>query len=208
MLTTLGSIWPGVRPAESGDFTRRAAKNKKISLMQAESLPDLIKSHTDSQRRLALNGLDGSTRENYDQWTEKLIGILAHLEASIDFGEDKLLGERAVVSQCIEELKRSAESVDNYIEASAHCRDFVVDGVGIAILGKPNAGKSTFSLLCRRDLTIVSDLSGTTRDLVRHSIEIGGHSVTLCDTAGLKNLDLGDGESTKTETLLDKHRSI
>lgn len=215
MLTSLGSF-PGVRPAEAGEFTRRAVTNGKMSLMQAESLPDLIKSSTDNQRRLALNGLDGSTRKKYDQWTRELVKILAHLEASIDFGEDELIGEQAVVSDCIDQLKCLAKTVYSYIEASGRCRDIINDGVSIAILGKPNAGKSTFmNLLCRRDLSIVSDLSGTTRDLVRHSFELGGHSVTICDTAGLKNLDNPnainhqiDHDCDSARTLIDKHQSI
>lgn len=210
MLSTLGSI-AGARPAEPGEFTRRAVMNGKMSLMQAESLPDLIKSSTDKQRRLALNGLDGSTRHKYEQWTDQLVSILAHLEASIDFGEDELLGELAVVSDCIEKLKSLASLIESYIEASVRCRDFINDGAKIAILGKPNAGKSTFmNLLCRRDLSIVSDLSGTTRDLVRHSLELGGHLVTLCDTAGLRNLGVKIVETTldNNQSLMDKHESV
>lgn len=161
VLNILGAL-DGLRPAEPGEFTRRAVMNGKMSLMQAESLPDLIASQTDSQRKLALSGLDGSTRKKYDTWSERLIIILAHLEASIDFGEDELIGEKSVIEECIKKLEEITEEIALYINISSQRRDLVQTGFRAVILGRPNAGKSTFmNLLCGKDKSIVSDLQGT-----------------------------------------------
>lgn len=188
IMNILGSM-NGLRPAEAGEFTRRAVINGKMSLAQAESLPDLIASQTDFQRKLALSGLDGGTRRKYDSWSETLMNILAHLEASIDFGEEDLVGEKNVFEECVKKLNILAEEISQYIKISSQRRDLIQYGFRAVILGRPNAGKSTFmNLLCGKEKSIVSDLSGTTRDVVEHSFEFGGHAITLCDTAGLKDL--------------------
>lgn len=189
LMTILGSF-DATRPAEPGEFTRRAIVNKKLDLVQAESLSDLISAQTDRQRKLALQGLIGSTRSRYEAWIETLIRILAHLEASIDFGEDELIGEKEVVGDCVNQLTALALEISDFISVAGRCRDLIESGANAVILGRPNAGKSTLmNILCRQDKSIVSDLSGTTRDVVEHSFELGGHRVTLSDTAGLKNLN-------------------
>lgn len=184
----------GLRPAEPGEFTRRAVKNGKMSLVQAESLVDLIASQTENQRKLALEGLCGSTRDKYQSWIIRLVDILAHLEASIDFGEDELIGEHSVVRNCCKNLQALAQEISNYLESSGRCRHFVQSGFKVVILGKPNAGKSTFmNLLCKKEKSIVSDLRGTTRDIVEQSFDLAGHAISLQDTAGLRNdLDLNN----------------
>jgi len=201
ILTNLGKI-SGLRPAEPGEFTRRAVLNKKLTLMQAESLLDLISSNTESQRRLALKGLGGSTRLKYESWIQALIRILAHLEASIDFGEDELIGEVSVVNKCLLDIRKLSEEIASFIEVSSRCRNYVRSGFKIAILGKPNVGKSTFmNVLCKQDKSIVADLSGTTRDVIEHSFELGGHALTICDTAGLRDLP----DDAPSQTLLQLH---
>lgn len=209
MLTLLGSI-TGLRPAEPGEFTRRAVFNGKTTLLQAESLPDLIASQTDNQRKLALKGLDGSTRHKYEIWIRSLIDILGHLEASIDFGEDELIDEKRVVGNCMIKLQSILEEVLNFIESSGRCRAFIRYGFKVVLLGKPNAGKSTLmNLLCRSNKSIVSELSGTTRDVIEHLIELGGHCLTLCDTAGLVNLNTVSSLSESSSTpLLQQHEKI
>lgn len=186
MLSALGSL-PGLRPAEPGEFTRRAVMNGKMSLIQAESLPELISSQTDFQRRMALKGLDGATRDKYKAWIQKLIEILAHLEASIDFGEDELLGEKEVVDDCIKKISILAQDMLKFIKISKQTRQMVKSGAKVVILGKPNAGKSSLmNIISRDEKSIVSNISGTTRDVVEHSFELEGHAMTLYDTAGLK----------------------
>lgn len=209
VLNILGAM-DGLRPAEPGEFTRRAVLNGKISILQAESLPDLIASQTEFQRKFALSGLGGTTRKKYDTWSDNLITILAHLEASIDFGEDELIGEKIVVEECIRKLKSMSEEVSLYIKISSQRRELVKTGFRAVILGRPNAGKSTLmNLLCGRDKSIVSDLKGTTRDVVEHSFEFCGHAITLCDTAGLRDLNSQsiNGNNLK-RSVLDRHNSI
>lgn len=195
LVTVLGSF-DQMRPAEPGEFTRRAVANRKLDLMQAESLSDLISSQTDRQRKIALQGLTGSTRAKYDNWIESLVRILAHLEASIDFGEDELIGEQRVVNECTHELRVLAKEISDFISITGRCRDLTETGARVVILGRPNAGKSTFmNILCRQDKSIVSNVSGTTRDLIEHSFELGGHKITLCDTAGLKDLSFSESKN-------------
>lgn len=209
LLMTLGQI-DGLRPADPGEFTRRAVNNGKLSLVQAESLPDLISAKTDQQRRLALSGLTGSTRRKYEFWIETLINVLAHLEASIDFGEDELIGEKQVVHECIKKLQNLAEEISHFVTVSGRCRDFTQTGARVVILGKPNAGKSTFmNLLCRQEKSIVSDLRGTTRDIVEHSFELGGHMITLNDTAGLRGFSRSNKQGVcPNRSVVNQHDSI
>lgn len=207
MLMALGRMH-GLRPSEPGEFTKRAVLNGKMSLIQAESLPDLIASKTDLQRRMALSGLEGSVKNRYNSWINKLVKILAHIEASIDFGEDQLLGEHQVVLECAEGLQALSDEVKLFIRQSSSCRNFVKSGARIVILGKPNSGKSTLmNLLCRQDKSIVSDLSGTTRDIVEHSFQLKGHAVSLFDTAGIRKIQSNVGSSTDS-SLIDKHSRV
>lgn len=210
LLNTLGNF-KGLRPADPGEFTRRAVLNGKMSLLQAESLPDLIASQTEYQRKLSFRGLDGATRQKYESWIARLVHILAHLEASIDFGEDELIGEERVVRECSGQIQDLSSEIFRFIEIGNRSRELSQNGARVAILGKPNSGKSTLmNLLCRREKSIVSDLSGTTRDIVEHSFEFGGHLITLCDTAGLKSLYLSSSLSPALppESLLEKHDKI
>lgn len=186
----LGNI-DGFRPAEPGEFTRRALENGKMTLIQAESLPELISAQTDEQRKLALRGLSGSTKNRYDKWIANLVHILAHLEASIDFGEDELIGEQKVVRQCAFDLIQLSEEISKFMIVMGKCRELIRSGARVSILGRPNAGKSTLmNMLCRQEKSIVSNLKGTTRDIIEHSIELNGHTIILCDTAGLRKSNL------------------
>lgn len=209
LISLLGSL-DGLRPAEPGEFTRRAVENGKISLMQAESIPELISAKTDQQRKLALRGLTGSTRKKYDKWIDDLIGILAHLEASIDFGEDELIGEQQVVTGCRRKLARLSGDIEQFVAITGRIRDFAQVGARASIVGAPNAGKSTLmNLLCRQEKSIVSDLSGTTRDVIEHSIDLNGHSLTICDTAGLRQPEqLTTGEEFAERNVMQQHNSV
>lgn len=192
MLYQLGRL-NGLRPAEPGEFTKRAVMNKKMNLVQAESLPDLIASKTDKQRKLALKGLEGSVTKKYEQWLTELVNILAHLEASIDFGEDELIGEVRVVNECIERLQILSQNLSNYISQQSRSSNYIRNGFKIAIMGRPNVGKSSImNKLCQSERSIVSDICGTTRDVIEQCFELGGHSLILCDTAGLRDFPSQD----------------
>ena len=169
--------------AEPGEFTRRAFENGKLDLTQAEGLADLIEAETAAQHRQAQRQLAGSLGALYEQWRKKLIDARAMLEAEIDFSDEDLpagLADR--VGREIEDLTREiAQHLDDGGRGES-----VRDGFQIAVIGPPNAGKSSLvNALARRDVAITAESPGTTRDVVEVRLDIRGHAVTLCDTAGL-----------------------
>jgi tRNA modification GTPase len=175
---------PGLRPAEPGEFTRRAFANGKLDLTAAEGLNDLVNAETEAQRVQALNQMEGRLGRLYEGWREGLIAALAHLEAEIDFPDEGLPeGVAAAVLPYILGTKR---------EISQHLDDNrrgerVRDGFYIAILGPPNVGKSSLlNTLAQRDAAIVSATAGTTRDVIEVHLDLGGYPVILADTAGLR----------------------
>ncbi|MDP6841886.1 MAG: tRNA uridine-5-carboxymethylaminomethyl(34) synthesis GTPase MnmE [Rhodospirillales bacterium] len=183
MLGALAAV-PGLRPAEPGEFTRRAFENGKMDLTQAEALADLVDAETAAQRRQAQRQMGGALAEIYDRWRGRLLAAIAKCEAEIDFAEDDLpAGLRQEVIQSVTDL-------DN--ELAAHLDDHgrgerLRSGLSIAILGPPNAGKSSLlNRLAERDVAIVSERAGTTRDVIEVHLDLGGYPVVLADTAGLR----------------------
>jgi tRNA modification GTPase len=174
------------RLAEPGEFTRRAFEHGKLGLTEAEGIADLIAAETGQQRRQALAQMDGALHRLYEDWRMMGLRLLAHLEATIDFPDEDLppgIDARATVE--IEELRRQIDShlADNRGER-------LRQGLAIAIVGPPNAGKSSLlNLLARRDAAIVSETAGTTRDVIEVHLDIGGWPVVLADTAGLREAD-------------------
>lgn len=176
---------PRLRPAEPGEFTRRAFAAGKLDLTEAEAVADLVDADTAAQRRQALRQLGGELGRLYDGWRERLIRLLAHLEAAIDFPEEDLPGEldrgaRAELSALISDLDRHL--------VDGRRGERLRDGLSVAIIGPPNAGKSSLlNRLARREAAIVSAQSGTTRDVIEVHLDIAGYPVILADTAGLRD---------------------
>ncbi|GGY46459.1 tRNA uridine-5-carboxymethylaminomethyl(34) synthesis GTPase MnmE [Parvularcula lutaonensis] len=176
----------GLEPAGPGAFTTRAFANGKLDLTQAEGLADLLEAETLLQHRQAMAHYRGSLRDQADQWRADLVRAMAKLDAAVDFpDEEDVPGEIAAGAQPFVESVRAsiAETVASFSRTRR-----VSDGVKVALLGPPNAGKSTlFNALVREDRAIVSDEAGTTRDIVSHRVEIGGHLVTFLDMAGVRD---------------------
>lgn len=175
----------GARMAEAGEFTRRALINGKIDLAQAEGLADLIDAETETQRKQALGQLDGRLSEVAETWRAQLITIAAALEADIDFPDEDDV-PAAVAAGAGPAIDRLLDAL-RAIRAGAEAGQRIREGVRIAIIGAPNAGKSSLlNQLAGEDRAIVSDIPGTTRDVIDLRLDLAGIAVTVFDTAGLR----------------------
>ena len=173
-----------LRPADAGEFTRRAFANGKLDLTEAEGLADLIGAETEQQRRLALRQLSGELKQQYEHWRTDLIRALAHLEASIDFVDEDL--PEGLAAEVRTRTTTLASAIEHHL-ADQRRGEIVRDGFTVVILGAPNVGKSSLlNALARRDVAIVSSIPGTTRDAIEVDLDLGGYAVTLIDTAGLR----------------------
>ncbi len=183
LATELGAL-PGFRPAEPGEFTRRAVENGKFDLAQAEAVADLVAAETEAQRRQAMRQYDGALSALYEGWRSELVKVLAWAEAAIDFSDEEL------PDGMLSETRRSATDVRKAIEAhlnDARRGELVREGLFLTVIGPPNAGKSLLvNTLAGRDVAIVSEFAGTTRDVIEVRMNLGGYAVILADTAGLR----------------------
>ena len=175
----------GLRPAEPGDFTRRAFEAGKMDLTQAEAIADLVDADTAAQRRQALAQLEGSLGRLYEDWRAELLRGQAHLEAAIDFAEEDLPADLIVSSKAA--LCDLADRIKAHL-ADGGRGERLRDGLRVVLLGAPNAGKSSLlNLLTGRDAAIVSSTAGSTRDVIEVSLDLGGYPLLLADTAGLRD---------------------
>lgn len=175
---------PGMRLAEPGEFTRRAFENGKLDLAEAEGLADLVDAETEGQRRQALRQRRGALSGLYEGWRLRLIEAAALIEAEIDFPDEDLPG---ALAQCAGPMLQAlADDMGRHLN-DAHRGERVRDGYRIAIIGPPNAGKSSLlNALAQREAAIVSDIPGTTRDVVEVRLVLAGYPVWIADTAGLR----------------------
>ena len=173
------------RLAEPGEFTKIAFQNNKINLLKAESIGDLIAAETELQRKQALKIMSGQSSQKYNYWREELIKILAEIEAKIDFPEEGIPENlsKDITSKC-EKIKNDIKSTleDNNVG------EIIREGFRIAIIGPPNVGKSSLlNYLSKREVAIVSEKAGTTRDVIETHLDLDGAPVIISDTAGIRD---------------------
>ena len=177
----------GARLAEPGEFTRRAFENGKLDLAQAEGVADLIDAETEAQRRQALGQVGGALSQRYDRWRDLLVQALAMLEAAVDFPDEDL--PEAVAERARPGLRELSMELDAALADVSRGRR-VRDGFRIALVGAPNAGKSTLlNGIAERDAAIVTDVAGTTRDVIEAPLVLGGYKVLVADTAGIRETE-------------------
>lgn len=180
---------PGLRPAEPGEFTKRAFQNGKIDLTAAEGLLDLIDAETAAQRRQALRQMEGGLAALYEDWRGRLVRALAHLEAEIDFADEDL--PRNITDAAMTQLQHLQREISAHLDDRRR-GEVLREGLSVAILGAPNVGKSSLmNALTRRETAIVSSIAGTTRDIVEARLDLGGYPILLADTAGLREVAEG-----------------
>jgi len=171
--------------AEPGEFTKKAFQNGRINLLKAESIADLISSETEIQRKQALKIMSGRSSDKFNSWRDKLKKILSHIEAKIDFPDEDL------PKNIINEVQKVSSKVLSEIKKTLNDQkvgERIREGFKIAIVGPPNSGKSSLlNYLSKRDAAIVSEIAGTTRDVIETHLNLDGYPVIISDTAGIRN---------------------
>jgi len=173
------------RLAEPGEFTKRAFQNGRINLLKAESIADLISAETEIQRKQALKIMSGKSSDRFNSWRKKLLKILSHIEAKIDFPDEDL------PKNIINGIQKTSGNVLKEIRKTLNDQkvgERIREGFKIAILGPPNSGKSSLlNYLSKRDAAIVSEIAGTTRDVIETHLNLDGYPVVVSDTAGIRS---------------------
>ncbi len=177
----------GFRPAEAGEFTRRALDNQKLDLIQVEALADLIDAETELQRQQAESVMSGALSKKVQVWRAGLVEAAALLEATLDFSDEDVPGD--LLPRICERIQTVEEELA-VESASFGAAERVRDGFEVAILGPPNAGKSTLlNAIARRSVALTSEIAGTTRDVLELRVDLEGLPVTFLDTAGIRETD-------------------
>ena len=178
----------GLRPAEAGEFTRRAFENGKLDLTAVEGLADLVMAETEGQRRQAFRQMTGALRDRSENWRSQVIQALALVEARIDFSDEADVPQDLVTPAL--EIARSLEGDIASVLAQGNRGERLREGFVVAIAGPPNAGKSTLlNRIAKREAAIVSPYAGTTRDVIEVHLDLDGLPITLLDTAGIRESD-------------------
>ncbi|UPJ49860.1 tRNA uridine-5-carboxymethylaminomethyl(34) synthesis GTPase MnmE [Bradyrhizobium sp. 200] len=182
------SAFEDVRPAEPGEFTRRAFENGKLDLTEAEGLDDLIHADTDRQRRQALRQLNGLLGDRARDWRTRIIEASALIEAAIDFSDEGDVPAE-LIAPALAKVKALLIEIEEVLAGQGRS-ERLRDGLVVAIAGPPNVGKSTLmNQLARREVAIVSPHAGTTRDVIEVQLDLDGYPVTVIDTAGIRETD-------------------
>jgi tRNA modification GTPase len=188
---------PGLRPAAPGEFTRRAYLNGKLDLTQAEAVADLVEAETEAQRRQALRQMEGALGVLYEGWRGRLLAVLAHLEADIDFPDEDL--PESLAREMYPKIEALIEELTQHLDDSRR-GERLREGLYVTIVGAPNVGKSSLlNALARRPAAIVAATAGTTRDVIEVHLDLGGFPVLVADTAGLREADDAPGDPVEDE---------
>lgn len=191
----------GLRHAEAGEFSRRAFDNGKLDLVEIEGLADLISAETEMQRRLAIEQSNGGLSDLYQSWMKQLTRARALIEAELDFPEEDDIPGSVSASVWLT-VEKIAQDIRAHL-AGHKSAEIIRDGFKIVIAGRPNAGKSSLlNALAKRDVAIVTEIAGTTRDLISVDLDLGGYLVKLVDTAGLRETeDIVEAEGVRRTRL-------
>lgn len=183
----LSSKIPNFRFAKNGDFTRRAFLNGKVDLIKSEGINAIIRAETEQQYKIANEMFYGNIKKQYQEIRNKLIEAMSYVETQIDFSEEEIPDEivknvKTITASLIEKISQCLQD--------KKAIDKINQGVSVAIIGKPNTGKSSLlNFLAKRDIAIVSPIAGTTRDILNVDVEINGYKATFYDTAGIRDTD-------------------
>lgn len=200
LLDHILSSLEGVRLAQRGEFTRRAFLNGKFDLTAAEGLADLIDAETELQHKQAIRQFGGALEKLYEDWRKKLLELMANVEAYIDFPDEEIPDE--ILTTVNNKVKELIIQIEKHLQDNNRGERLRL-GIKLAIVGKPNVGKSSLmNFLLGREAAIVSSIAGTTRDVIEGHLDIGGYPIILQDTAGIR-----DGSADEIEQIgMDKAR--